>query len=397
MSWRDSLLPASFRGVAFAVESAERSGGRRLVRHEFPNSEDAPSHEDMGRKGGVFPVTGFLVGDDYPQRMNALLAALNTEGAGELVHPYFGTLRVVCGSFRFENSAREGRMVRLSAEFEETAELVQPAALPDTVGELTSAAATAKTSATSEFLAKFDELSNLRDSVTGALEAASDAVGVVLSTAQIAGQTLSELTAQVADLTADAESLFDTPSVLASTLLDLVEALGDGLLLVTDSLNPLAPLLALYSADLGERPPGDTAARLVEQVNFDATSNLWKRAVLAQASLMAIEQTFDSYEQAVTVREAVTALLDAHCEDTADDVYPALQGLRASLTRAVPGEDGDLPHLVTVTPHDTVPSLVLAHRLYGNVTLEGDLVARNRIANPSFVTGGVALEVLSDE
>jgi prophage DNA circulation protein len=38
---------------------------------------------------------------------------------------------------------------------------------------------------------------------------------------------------------------------------------------------------------------------------------------------------------------------------------------------------------------------VLAHRLYGDLAAETDLVARNRIPNPAFVPGGHPLEVLS--
>ncbi len=63
--------------------------------------------------------------------------------------------------------------------------------------------------------------------------------------------------------------------------------------------------------------------------------------------------------------------------------------------RAVPGEASDLPRLLRYVPPATVPSLVLAHRLYGDVALEADLVARNRVARPGFMLGGQALEVLS--
>jgi prophage DNA circulation protein len=78
-----------------------------------------------------------------------------------------------------------------------------------------------------------------------------------------------------------------------------------------------------------------------------------------------------------------------------DTAFPALNQLRADLVRAVPGEDSGLARLVSYAPAFTVPSLVLAFQLYGDVTREADIVARNSIRHPGFVIGGRALEVLS--
>jgi len=38
----------------------------------------------------------------------------------------------------------------------------------------------------------------------------------------------------------------------------------------------------------------------------------------------------------------------------------------------------------------------VAHRLYGDALAADGIVARNRIRHPGFVTGGQALEVLTD-
>ncbi|HZH79574.1 MAG TPA: hypothetical protein VEY88_26365, partial [Archangium sp.] len=65
--------------------------------------------------------------------------------------------------------------------------------------------------------------------------------------------------------------------------------------------------------------------------------------------------------------------------------------------KAVPGSESDLPRLVSYTPAGTVPSLVLAHRLYGGVQTEGDMLRRNGIGHPGFILGGVELQVLSDD
>jgi prophage DNA circulation protein len=108
-----------------------------------------------------------------------------------------------------------------------------------------------------------------------------------------------------------------------------------------------------------------------------------------------VEQEFDSYDEAVAARDEITDLLDEQADEAADDTYPALMQLRADLVKAVPGEGADLPRLLAYTPPATVPSLVLAHRLYGDVTKELEVVARNKVRHPGFVTGGRELEVVS--
>ncbi len=69
--------------------------------------------------------------------------------------------------------------------------------------------------------------------------------------------------------------------------------------------------------------------------------------------------------------------------------------LRADLVKAIPGTALEQARLIRFTPLVTLPSLVLAHNLYGDLSREADLLARNRIQNPAFVTGGVELEILS--
>lgn len=44
----------------------------------------------------------------------------------------------------------------------------------------------------------------------------------------------------------------------------------------------------------------------------------------------------------------------------------------------------------------TMPALLIAHRVYGDARRADDIVSRNRIAHPGFVSGGQVLEVLKD-
>jgi len=398
MSWRDRLGHATFRGVPFFVESGERSGGRSAVVHEYPFSEEPPFTEDLGRQKNSYAVTGYVIGEEYTTARDALLRALHTEGPGELVHPYYGTCRVIAGPapYRLSESTREGGMATFSIEFTETAATAtQPVADTDHGAVLQVGAAAVKTSLRARFLSAFSAVTNLRASAAQALQAVSSAVEVVLTTQALAEQEMAALRVMVEDLAENAEALASAPEELIDSLFEVIEALGEGVLTVVGSVDPSAEILKLFSFNPGVRPPETTPNREVERANYDAIQQAVQRLVLAQASIVVIEQSFVSYQDAVRVRSAIVDLIDVHVETVADDTFSSLMDLRVGLVRAVPGEDSDLPEIVRHTPPATTPSLVLAHQLYGDLDREEDLVRRNHVKNPGFIPGGAELEVLS--
>lgn len=395
MAWQDELLDATFRGIPFFVEVGELVTGRRTVDHETAYSEDEQFVEDMGRKGRAFPVEAYLVGDDYLLAKERLLKALETKGPGELVHPYYGTRLVQVGTVRVRENAKEGGTCQLSIEFKATrSKSPAPKSVADGAANVKTSAASAKAAIGSEFLAKFQVLAGYVDSVSGALQSAAAAVDKVTSTVSLGTQALAKLKRSVAGVESSASALAAAPSQLLAQTTALVEALGEALIAASPH-NVIGAMLKLYDFSPGVRPPTTTPNREIEQTNFDATQLLFQRLVLVQAATMAIEQTFASYDDAVAARATITDLIDEQAEIAADDTYPALDQLRADLVSAVPGEANDLPKLVEYTPHATMPSLVVAYDLYGNLSKEADLLARNTIRHAGFITGGVTLEVLS--
>src|SRR5215467_7062810 len=101
--WRDDLLPASFHGAFFHVDTGTKESGRATVVHEFPK-KDLPYPEDMGRRARLFNVRGYcivyptdvpaaqqnaalLYQRDYRDARDALIAALETDGPALLQLP----------------------------------------------------------------------------------------------------------------------------------------------------------------------------------------------------------------------------------------------------------------------------------------------------------------------
>ena len=405
MTWREDLrrvtiggkqyIGASFRGVGFFVESAERSGGRRAVVHEFPLRDD-PFVEDLGRRARSFRVDGYVIGDDYLAQRDALLAALEDEsGPGELVHPYHGVRRAVCTGVSVRESRTDGGMATFAIEFAEApAQAVAPTEVVDSAEQVAASADLAITATNAELVEQYDAEglpSFALASAETALTAASDAVAAKLAPIVSVTQELAELTGRVALLTAQASSLVRQPASVLGEFLTTIAGLAE-----TAAAAPGAVMDALvdaYFADLGPTVIATTASRARELANQTALVGALRRVIAIEAARLAPLVPYASIDEATEARDQVAEMLEEQAATAGDTAYPALVDLRSQVLRAVPGGQA-FARIVTVSRKVPIPSLLLAHQLYGSVDLEADIIARNKIRHPGFCAG--ALKVLSD-
>lgn len=406
MNWREDLhrvslgdgrrmIGASFRGVPFFVESADRSGGRRIVAHEFPLRDD-PYVEDLGRRARVFTVEGYVLGKDYVRRRDELLAALeDTEGPGELVHPYHGVLRAICSSLSIRESVADGGLARFAIEFTETpAQFVEVTAQADVAEQVWFAAddALGATRTTLEDGYGVDGLPAFAlASASATLTTMAGALGSALAPVVKVTQELARLDVDIKRLTNQATTLIRTPGGVLTAFLDTIASLEQ-----TVTSSPKAVLDALvdaYNVDLVALIPDTTAVRQRERANQTALAAALRRVLAIEAARLATRVEFESHEDAIAARNEIAGLLEEEAEGADDATYASLVDLRSKLLRAVPG-DAVLANLQTVERRTAVPSLLLAYQLYGSVEKEADILARNRVRHPGFVSG--ELQVLSD-
>lgn len=116
MAWRDTLLDASFRGVRFDVQGADRSGARSIAQNEYPYTAGAEL-DDLNLKARRFRLKVIVWGDDYEDRLQQLIDALEAPGAGELVHPVYGGILAMAESWEDQHEAELVDGVTLSINF----------------------------------------------------------------------------------------------------------------------------------------------------------------------------------------------------------------------------------------------------------------------------------------
>lgn len=400
MAWQTEMRPASFRDVAFHVATGERAGGRNVVVHRFPFSEAPPYTEDTGLKGRTYAVEGYVIGDDYLERLDALLRALEQPGTGQLSHPYFGVRTVAVESVRVRQSSQEGGMATLAMEFvESSATPPSPAATIDTLAQAASAIAAMKAAASGVFAA-----AAIAAGVTDSAAPAFGAVDAVLNRfansmqAALRGAAVAPAARAAFERALTAPTVFPSQFAVAADYfpawLESLFVAAAGALLADDAFvaDPVGVVLSLY--DVVEL---SSEASDEEIATFEATRLLAQRFALASSAGAVLTRDFESYDDAVDGRGSVIDAIDAHIADSTDDTYAQLVDLRIAVAAAVPGVDSSLPRLQLHTPPLTVPSLVLAHRLYGDVDDESAVVTRNKVRHPAFVPGGRELEVLTRE
>ena len=406
MTWKDRILAGSFRGVPFAVESSDGELGRRIALHEYPQ-RDKPYPEDMGKKAGPISLEFFVHGADYMTFRDRMNDALNQSGSGLLVHPYRGQMTVTVLDARGpRETTREGGMARYSVTFIESGEPLFPSVVGDNGDQMRTAADIAAEQIKREFSVATPGEQVPAFDVTGpawvAEESVSllDEIGATIRTIQESIPQLPEsVTGFVADLqglATDVETLIRTPADLAGQIYGLIADLA---LLPDRPLRALAAYRQLWDV-LTDNPAvsATTPSRTKQADNQAALTNLVQRAAVVEAArAVAIGGgDFASYDEAISARDELAEQLDLQMESAGDPVYAALADLRAGLVRYVAANAGNLARINSYTPPQTMPALVIAHRLYGDATREAEIVARNNFRHPGFVSGGVAIEVLAD-
>ncbi|MTD32413.1 DNA circularization N-terminal domain-containing protein [Paludibacterium denitrificans] len=167
------LRPASFKGIPFRVKETDMEVGRRTVLHEYAY-RDIPYAEDLGRAARGFTVQAFFFGETGPDDADALIDALESPGAGLLVHPWRGSIMVILqpqSKARVRYPQAVGGMITIDIPFIESGDNVEPNAGDDTDAQLESAADDAQAEADSDFETSWlDDIAGYADEAAKAVE-----------------------------------------------------------------------------------------------------------------------------------------------------------------------------------------------------------------------------------
>lgn len=390
--WKDKYREGSFRGVPFKMESHTVEGGRRKQDREYAK-RDIGNSEDLGKKLKKFRLELLVIGDDYFAQRDALEAALDAEGVGELRHPYRGTLQVQAGAHTLAETKTEGRMARFSCEFTEAGQIKFPDQVEDALTQATNSALVVKENSKSFFENVFSVANQpafvvgaAEDTLSSVLDFADNAVKKVTEPVTEFSFAISNMKATVADLVRAPGELADRLDSAFNLLIsqfendpETSERIFNGFSTL-DQDNAFIPVV------------GDTPSRDKQQINQDGLLNLTNQLALSNQAQSAVEVDFTSTDAALKSRNTVVDGFEAQLflvND--DDLFQAIKDLQAALIRAVPRTGTS--ELITIVPAKTIPAIVIAYSQFEDLEKEDEIVEQNAIEHPGFVPGGDPIQV----
>jgi prophage DNA circulation protein len=396
MSFLDRLRPASYRGVVFHVDTEELQGGKRVAVHLFPGRDD-PYLEELGMGGRQVRIAAYLTGDDYASQREALIEALDTPGAAELVLPDRAPFPAIAlhpwTSRQGWGPGAEGGIARLDITFIHAPQ-VSIAATDDTRQAVRVQGDTLLGRAVSAFTSVFNAQGG--DRIFGAAVTRTSTVALGLRDA--ASKVLAPAEA-VAALVRDANALADDPSsAITSTgvggqlgsLFSRIATLGGRAQETYATLASLGGLLSDLPA-----VSGSTVQAEQERANQSAFQALVRQASLGASARASVDLPLESAQDAAALRGEIADRIDAELLLAQDDeAFSELQALLLAVVTDLDARAARLPTRRVYGVPALTCSLAVAYRLYGTLDGELDLVARNRPAHPGFIPQGTAIEYL---
>lgn len=421
MGWLEQLQQASFRGVTFQVDTSTDYVGREKVLREYP-FQDLPTIQDMGGVSKPGSFSAYVFGEDCFERRDALIRALNKPGAGDLVHPWMGLMRVeIIGAVPVRHSTQEGGVVRFDIEFCRAEATRYPQATANTSRTVLGIVNQARLNAIIDFARRFNV-----DGITGwavvsslgavsqAVTAINDAVGSMITkpVGLVAFETQIRLFRNVLG------ELIYTPESVAGGILGLMNSLsdiGDNRLgqngstpsdseaitmagsRFVDGLNRQQTLFdwhANYSAS-----PYSTPTRTQEQDNYTAIETL-----VQVGSVLAVAETISStdftqhwnYVEAMQWRNTLNIAFQHLLERSDSVVYQDIANLMAGVSNDLVTRSRHLGRVTAIQTRNVhMPALLVSYEQYGDINYADEIVRNNRIQHPLFIEPASTLELIS--
>jgi prophage DNA circulation protein len=411
--WQSTLWRASYKGFPFWFERDEAQGGRGIVTHVFPNS-DQPFNEDLGEDPRYFSGNAYVHGDDADAQSSAFERVLVTPGPGVLVIPTAGPVNVRLVNFkRTSDKDRNGyicfevRFVRegLAGAIVSVPYLGNAAAIAATaLGDAIVAAAPVMidvldepdfvaTAAVDQVAAVIGAIDAVRTSypvdtdssakVSTTLQAINNALDPLLDQNGAAAQDLTDFAALLDIVPAPADGV----TAVATALNMAVTVLGDGMdpAVAQDAMasladtfatvTPLSPALSSNAAAAEANVAG--ALQLARLMALNA----WANAVIAR--------TYTDRPSAVTARAEAAERFERELNECPGQdfaqLFVAIEELQGAVVDYLTQLMTNLAPVVTIEAQLAMPSLVVAWQIYQDPTRCYDLVLRNKVRHPSFM------------
>jgi len=414
--WRQQIQQSSFRGVDFEIDTATMQFGRRGPIHQFP-FKDVPFAEDVGRQARVFRVNAYVDGDNYLDRRDALLKAIeNFDVPGTLIMPTFGTIRVkpsADSTVTYNN--RIGGIETFSLIFTEAGSQEFPKATTNTKETSKIRADEVANTVKGEGADNINFEQKLPDSTEGVndpdsfadqsikiIEAFNESVFDAVETGIQISDKVDEFTRKFRNFRADARTLILDPLSLLNATDTIYSDLREVYNAASDFPGAFDAFRDIFNSEVDDIAKViDTIdpVRIQQDKNNQALKDGNRNLLLKEMSIITADETFISTDQVRRRRSEILDLFEIQIENAGDNFdrcqRDALVDLRSAVVADLNSKIGGLPDEVIITLGDVTPADALAYKLYADAFRAEEIADTNKIINPNFLPPATPLNVLS--
>jgi prophage DNA circulation protein len=400
MAWKDQILAGSFKGLNFKTRSTDTGFTRNIISHSYVLTNDVFS-EDLGKQADQYTLEIFFIGDNYFTERDSFITACSDGKAGTLIHPYLGQKEVFVSNFSIRENAEDGGMSTVTVTFIEKGASKFPVITEDRNFRLNSSIENVRQVSSNNFVNNI-QLLRVTEFARGGFNKVLNPVMLrmdrTLSGGSFINNILLDGVSNFARIRANFNSLLNPLPTLLSSAPLLASLLIDTFVLINSTTDNGAPVRNIFKAgrDAVSVPvPATTEQNKIHNDNQDITTRFIYTTCIACEAETLLKTTFESRNEALEVRQDIVNQINLLLNSSTDDTeYQALQSLKAETINFLPPDNLDLPSVKSVTINETIPSLVLAYQIYNSIDNNEDIINRNKVLNPNFLSPVQKYEVL---
>ena len=373
---KEEFYKASFRGLEFSARDFELTAGRRTVFTNLPGIDGCVS-EDVGRAPRKYKIEAVFTGDTWFEDYQKMVRFVEESAQGDYRHPdgtvIFATVEGQ-PNFRIEGL----RCVSVNLTFVEELDIrVESTGVRLPFLDVT----------IEKVLGPLNEGWKLESDNIETVTGVCTGIQAALENGRKAA---SEALIGLATVQGQIASAISTPATLWDGLTDLYAQVTD--------LDTLTQALARYH--LAELPALSAwGSRIDPDDQTNARNTYELHIALAATAITCAASVVDGMEfialddaQAACLR--VSDLIEELSEYASTPTMSALLDVQSALVDTVLSESLDLPRLKTFTPWCTMSAHEIAQYLYGDSSRAAEIVDRNRVPHPGFISPAQTLRVL---
>lgn len=386
------LQTASFRGVKFLVDSSTTTAGRKLVTHEYPNT-NRREVEDLGELQPTFTVNGIITGNNYIQDRDSLIAALTKGGSGQLIHPFYGILTVAAKPYSLSEVMTELGVAKFSMTFEKVDESIFPSASSDNTSLINLKSQSLSDSILSNISNLFTVTSKYPTNFTsakGLLTVVAGAFGINANNVLRVTNQISAFSTSLLTFTRNILGNIRNPSNLAA---DFNQLFGNFSLIGANATDQFKLLSSLFKYGDHQTPVNPTTVQKAERETNRQTIN-------SAMNISALNNAYNTIPQLSFNTEDDIKIIQTQLDDqyeyviannnVPDDTIQQVKDLRVLVTQFL---DQKLVNTYKISNIQTseLPMTVLCYQYYGSIDNTQNLINLNNTIDSSFVSGNVKI------